>query len=184
MIKINLLPVKRAAKKAKTPADEAMMQLGVGLGVILIFLGACGYRWQMLVDEVTFQTQAKATKTKELDALKKQVEEVEGYEKKKRLLEDKIRVIEQLRKNQGGPVRLLDYLSQGLDPVKVWLTSMEGDTQVMVVGKALTNDDIVEFIKNLQQSNYFLSVTLQESVQGQEDGVTVYSFRISMTVKG
>ena len=184
MIKINLLPVKRAATKTKTAADEAMMQLGIGLGVALIFLGACGYRWQMLVDEVTLQAQAKETKTKELDALKKKVEEVEGYEKKKRLLEDKIRVIEQLRKNQGGPVRLLDYLSQGLDPVKVWLTSMEGDTQVMVVGRALTNDDIVEFIKNLQQSNYFSSVTLQESVQALEDGVTVYSFRISMTVKG
>jgi Tfp pilus assembly protein PilN len=54
----------------------------------------------------------------------------------------------------------------------------------MVVGKALTNDDIVAFIKNLQQSNYFSSVTLQESVQALEDGVTVYSFRISMTVKG
>ncbi len=184
MIKINLLPVKRAAKKIKSPADEAMMQLGIGLGVTLIFLGACGYRWQMLVDEVTLQTQTKETKTKELNALKKQVEEVDGYEKKKRLLEDKIRVIEQLRKNQGGPVRLLDYLSQGLDPVKVWLTSVEGETQVLVAGKALTNDDIVEFIKNLQQSNYFLSVTLQESVQGLEDGVTVYLFKISMTVKG
>ena len=66
MIKINLLPVKRAAKKTKTPADEAMMQLGIGLGVTLIFLGACGYRWQMLVDEVTLQTQAKETKTKEI----------------------------------------------------------------------------------------------------------------------
>lgn len=160
------------------------MQLGIGLGVTLIFLGACGYRWQMLVGEVTLQAQAKETKTKELDVLKKKVEEVEGYEKKKLLLEDKIRVIEQLRKNQGGPVRLLDYLSQGLDPVKVWLTSMEGDTQVVVVGKALTNDDIVEFIKNLQQSNYFSSVTLQESVQALEDSVTVYSFKISMTVKG
>ena len=184
MIKINLLPVKRAAKKTKSPADEAMMQLGIGLGVTLIFLGACGYRWQMLVDEVTLQTQTKEAKTKELDALKKKVQEVEDYERKKRLLEDKVRIIEQLRKNQGGPVRLLDYLSQGLDPVKVWLTSVEGDTQVTVVGKALTNDDIVEFIKNLQQSNYFLSVTLQESVQSIEDGVTIYAFKISMTVKG
>ena len=184
MIKINLLPVKRAAKKTKTPADEAMMQLGIGLGVTLIFLGACGYRWQMLVDEVAQQTQVKESKTKELDVLKKKVQEVEDYEKKKRLLEDKIRIIEQLRKNQGGPVRLLDYLSQGLDPLKVWLSSVEGDAQVTVMGKALTNDDIVEFIKNLQQSNYFSSVTLQESVQSVEEGVTVYSFKISMAVKG
>lgn len=160
------------------------MQLGIGLGVALIFLGACGYRWQMLVDEIEQQTLTKESKVKELDGLKKKVQEVEDYEKKKRLLEDKIRIIEQLRKNQSGPVRLLDNMSQSLDPVKVWLSSVEGDTQVTVVGKALTNDDIVEFIKNLQQSNYFSSVTLQESVQSLEDGVTIYSFKISMTVKG
>ncbi len=184
MIKINLLPVKRAAKKAKAPADEAVFQLGVGLGIVLVFVGACGYRWQMLVDEVAQQTQFKENKTKELEALKKKVQEVEDYEKNKRMLEDKNRVIEQLRKNQGGPVRLLDYLSQSLDPLKVWLTSVEGDKQVTLSGKALTNDDIVEFIRSLQQSGYFTDVMLEESRQTAEEGLTVYSFRLKMSVKG
>ena len=183
MIKINLLPVKRAGKKTKAPADEALMQLGIGLGVVLIFLGACGYRWQMWEGEIALQTQLKESKTKEVEALKKKVQEVDDYEKKKQALENQVRIIEQLRKNQGGPVRLLDYLSQSLDPLKVWLSSVEGDAQVTVAGKALTNDDIVEFIKNLQQSKHFSSVTLQESVQATEEGITVYSFRLTMTVK-
>ena len=183
MIKINLLPIKRAGKKTKAPVDEALMQLGIGLGVVLIFLGACGYRWQSNVDEIALQTQLKESKTKEVEALKKKVQEVEDYEKKKLSLENQVRIIEQLRKNQGGPVRLLDYLSQSLDPVKVWLSSVEGDTQVSVAGKALTNDDIVEFIKNLQQSKYFSSVTLQESVQALDEGVPVYSFKLTMMVK-
>src|SRR3989442_11118357 len=93
------------------PISSTMFQLVVGLGIVLVFVGACGYRWQMLVDEVALKTQIKESKTKELDALKKKVQEVEDYEKNKRLLEDKNRIIEQLRKNQGGPVRLLDYLS-------------------------------------------------------------------------
>ena len=183
MIKINLLPVKRAGKKTKAPVDEALMQLGIGLGVVLIFLGACGHRWQSNADEIILQTQLKESKTKEVEALKKKVQEVEDYEKKKLSLENQVRIIEQLRKNQGGPVRLLDYLSQSLDPVKVWLSNVEGDAQVTVTGKALTNDDIVEFIKNLQQSKYFSSVTLQESVQTLDEGVTVYSFKLTMTVK-
>lgn len=159
------------------------MQLGIGLGVVLIFLGACGYRWQSNMDDIALQTQLKESKTKEVEALKKKVQEVEDYEKKKLALENQVRIIEQLRKNQGGPVRLLDYLSQSLDPVKVWLSSVEGDAQVAVTGKALTNDDIVEFIKNLQQSKYFSSVTLQESVQALDEGVPVYSFKLTMTVK-
>jgi len=184
VIKINLLPVKRAGKKAKVPVDTAMFQLVVGLGIVLVFVGACGYRWQMLVDEVALKTQIKESKTKELDALKKKVQEVEDYEKNKRLLEDKNRIIEQLRKNQGGPVRLLDYLSQSLDPLKIWLTSVDGDAQVAINGKALTNDDIVQFIRNLQQSGYFADVMLEESRQAPEEGLIIYQFRLKMSVKG
>jgi len=184
VIKINLLPVKRAAKKAKVPVDTAMFQLVVGLGIVLVFVGACGYRWQMLVDEVALKTQIKESKTKELDALKKKVQEVEDYEKNKRLLEDKNRIIEQLRKNQGGPVRLLDYLSQSLDPLKIWLTSVDGDAQVAINGKALTNDDIVQFIRNLQQSGFFTDVMLEESRQAPEEGLIIYQFRLKMSVKG
>src|SRR5438128_11274416 len=114
----------------------------------------------MPTEEIAQQTAKKEAKTVELASLKKKVAEVDDLEKKKRLLEDKNRIIEQLRKNQGGPVRLLDYLSQSLDPLKVWLTSVDGDSQVTVSGKALTNDDIVEFINNLQRSNYFSSVML------------------------
>jgi len=184
VIKINLLPVKRAAKKAKVAVDTAMFQLVVGLGIVLVFVGACGYRWQMLVDEVALKTQIKEGKTKELDALKKKVQEVEDYEKNKRLLEDKNRIIEQLRKNQGGPVRLLDYLSQSLDPLKIWLTTVDGDAQVAINGKALTNDDIVQFIRNLQQSGFFTDVMLEESRQAPEEGLIIYQFRLKMSVKG
>jgi type IV pilus assembly protein PilN len=184
LIKINLLPIKRAVRKVKAPTDEALMQIVIGVGVVLVFIGACGYRWQMLSDEVETQKQVKVSKTKELDELKKKVLEVEDFEKKKRLLEDKNRIIEQLRKNQSGPVKLLDYLSQSLDPLKVWLVSVEGDNQVTVSGKALTNDDIVEFIRNLQRTAFFSTVNLDESVQGIDDGVTIYSFKIKMTVKG
>src|SRR5207245_8144613 len=107
------------------------------------------------VRERSLRKDDSESKTKEVESLKKKVQEVEDYEKNKQLLEDKNRIIEQLRKNQGGPVRLLDYLSQSLDPLKVWLTNVEGDKEVILSGKALTNDDIVEFIRNLQQSVYF-----------------------------
>lgn len=183
MIKINLLPVGRAQKRAAF--NEMHLQIGIGVAVVFIFLAVGGYRWQMLTDQVSKQTLTREAKKKELEDLKKKVAEVEDYEKNKKLLENKNRIIEQLRKNQGGPVRLLDFVSQGLDPLQIWLVGLDdGGAQITVDGRALSTDDIVEFVKNLQQSNYFASVLLEESRQGLEEGLAIYQFKLKMMVKG
>jgi type IV pilus assembly protein PilN len=183
LIKINLLSAKRAKKKG-APINETALQIAVGVALTVIALGATAYRWQALESEVTEQTQIKAQKSKELEELKKQVIAVENFEKNKKLLEDKNRVIEQLRKNQSGPVRLLDVVSQGLEPVKVWLIGMEeSGADVNLSGRALSNDDIVEFTRNVQNANYFSSVLLEESRQALEDGVQVYQFKMKLRRK-
>ena len=183
MIKINLLPVARATKKVAL--NEVQYQLAAGLAVIFVLVAFCGYRWQVLSEHVLQQTQLKESKQKELVELKKKVAEVENYEKNKKVLENKNRVIEQLRKNQGGPVRLLDHVSQSLDPLKIWLTSVEeGSSQIVLDGRALSTDDVVEFVKSLQRSNYFSSVLLEESRQATEEGLAIYQFRLKMTPKG
>ena len=183
MIKINLLPVARATKKVAL--NDVQYQLAAGLAFIFVLVTFCGYRWQVLSEQVLQQTHVKESKQKELVELKKKVAEVENYEKNKKVLENKNRVIEQLRKNQGGPVRLLDHVSQSLDPLKIWLTSVEeGGSQIVVDGRALATDDVVEFVKSLQRSNYFSSVLLEESRQGTEDGLAIYQFRLKMTPKG
>jgi type IV pilus assembly protein PilN len=183
LIKINLLPVARAAKAA--PLNEIHLQVVSALAAILVLVAVCGYRWQMLTDQVTQQTVLRDTKKKELEDLKKKVAEVQSYEANKKLLENKNRVIEQLRKNQGGPVRLLDNVSESLDPLKLWLTSLEdGGAQITIDGRAVSTDDVVEFVKNLQRSNYFASVLLEEQRQGAEEGLSLYQFRLRLTLKG
>ena len=183
MIKINLLPVARATKTAAF--SEIHLQVGIALAAILVLVAVCGYRWQMLSDEVTQQTVLREAKKKELEDLKKKVAEVQSYEANRKLLENKNRVIEQLRKNQGGPVHLLDHVSESLDPLKLWLTSLEdAGSQITIDGRAATTDDVVEFVKNLQRSNYFSSVLLEESRQAAEEGLGIYQFRLRVAVKG
>jgi len=164
LIKINLLPVARATKKVAL--NDVQYQLAAGLAVIFVLVAVCGYRWQMLSEQVLQQTHVKESKQKELVDLKK-------------------KVIEQLRKDQGGPVRLLDHVSQSLDPLKIWLTNVEqGSAQIVLDGRALSTDDVVEFVKSLQRSNYFSSVLLEESRQATEEGLAIYQFRLKMTPKG
>ncbi|MES4785710.1 MAG: hypothetical protein C4294_07715, partial [Nitrospiraceae bacterium] len=66
----------------------------------------------MLDSEIENKQLEKQGKEKQLALLKEKVKQVQDFEQKKKLLEDKNRVIDELEKSRAGPVRVLDYVSQ------------------------------------------------------------------------
>jgi Tfp pilus assembly protein PilN len=90
-----------------------------------------------------------------------------------------------LEQSRMGPVKVLDHVSQSLEPLKVWLTRLgvASDT-VELEGKALTNDDVVEFVNNLRRTDYFTGINLQESKAAVENKINVYQFRLAFRLKG
>ena len=183
MIRINLLAGPRARKIR--PEWDVRAELALAVGLVVLTGGACFYYSGMLDQEIEARQAEKQDKQKQLVALKEKVKQVEDFEQKKKLLQDKNRVIEQLEKSRGGPVRVLDYVSRSLEPLKLWLVrlSIKGNS-VEVEGRALTNDDVVEFVNNLRQTDYFSSIQLRESRAGTEGKVNVYLFRVDLTLKG
>lgn len=183
MIRINLLAGPRARKIR--PEWDVRAELALAVGLVVLTGGACFYYSGMLDQEIETRQAEKQDKQKQLVALKEKVKQVEDFEQKKKLLQDKNRVIEQLEKSRAGPVRVLDYVSRSLEPLKLWLVrlSIKGNS-VEVEGRALTNDDVVEFVNNLRQTDYFSSIQLQESRAGTEGKVNVYLFRVDLTLKG
>jgi type IV pilus assembly protein PilN len=183
MIRINLLAGPRARKIR--PEWDVRAELALAVGLVVLTGGACFYYSGMLDQEIEARQAEKQDKQKQLVALKEKVKQVEDFEQKKKLLQDKNRVIEQLEKSRAGPVRVLDYVSRSLEPLKLWLVrlSIKGNS-VEVEGRALTNDDVVEFVNNLRQTDYFSSIQLQESRAGTEGKVNVYLFRVDLTLKG
>jgi type IV pilus assembly protein PilN len=180
MIKVNLLGIerpKRARRAVKAPGGL----VGV-VGLALVLVGGMGFVWWTMGTRVSALEQEKLARNDELTALKVKVKEVENYEKNKKSYEEKIAIIEQLRKNQIGPVRLLDELSRGL-PERVWLTSLtEQAGKVDLEGRAVTNAEIVEYINNLKASRYISDIQLIESRQMSEGGIPVYNFKLKCTL--
>jgi type IV pilus assembly protein PilN len=181
MIRINLLPVPKA-RQVRAEA-EARTQFIVAGSVLIVISMFCGYAWFDLNKKINRLETEKTKVNKELNQLKEKVKEVANYEKNKESLEEKNRIIEQLKKNQSGPVHVLDEISQKLEPLKLWLVSMfvRGDN-VELNGRAITNSDIVEFINQLKSSEYFKDVLLVESRQVMEANIPVYSFKLQATV--
>src|SRR3989338_2661015 len=180
MIKITPLGGGRA-KKARKRIEIPFQMAGVIGGVVLLF-GGMGAYWWYLSSTVSTLTQQTVTLNQELAALKVKVKEVEDFEKNKKTFEEKIGVIEQLRKNQSGPVHLLEEISRSL-PDRVWLIALsEQGGKIDLEGKAVTNAEIVDFINNLKTSRYMSEIQLIESRQTAEGGIPVYAFKLKCTM--
>ncbi|HSB43454.1 MAG TPA: PilN domain-containing protein [Nitrospira sp.] len=183
MIRINLLPGPKG-RPAK-PQYDSRAQALLGVGVILITVAGCWWYSASLDSEIEARQEEKRDKEKQVAQLKEQVKQVQDFEQKKKLLEDKNRIIDQLEKSRVGPVKVLDHVSQSLEPLKVWLTRLGITNEaVEVEGKALTNDDVVEFVNNLRRTDYFTNINLQESKATVENKINVYQFSLAFRLKG
>lgn len=181
MIKINLLPVAKARKaKKQMEVQYELILAGVLMGFVLV---VCVYFWYLLDSRISRLKVEKIKANAELTVLRQKVKEVENYENNKKALEEKNRIIEQLKKNQGVPVRLLDEISRSMDPLKIWLGSITAQgSQVDIDGKAITNSDIVEFINKMKNTNFFTDIQLIESRQAVELNVPIYNFKLRCTM--
>lgn len=180
MIRINLLPHARAKKTRQ----QALLwyQILFSGGLVLLLLLVMGSVWFFLNSQIRhMQGQAVAFESR-MQQLHHTMGEVQNYEQDKKVFEERIQVIQQLKINQTGPVRLLNQISHSL-PVRVWLVSLkQNDRVVSLEGMSLTNTELVDFMDRLSQSGLFSDVQLLESRQESEKNVPVYKFRIHCTL--
>lgn len=183
MIRINLLPGPKG-KKAK-PQYDVRAQALLGVGLLVITLAGCWWYSAALDETIETKQAEKVDKEKRMAQLKEQVKQVADFEQRKKVLEDKNRIIDQLEKSRVGPVKVLDHVSQSLEPVKVWLVRIGLTGQsIDLEGRALTNDDVVEFVNNLRRTDYFTDINLQESRAAVESHVNLYQFKLMFKLRG
>lgn len=184
MIRINLLSIGPKGRPAK-PQYDVRAQVFLGIGLLVVTLAGCWFYWDALEAEIAAKQADKAEKETQVAQLKEQVKQVADFEAKKKLLEAKNQVIDQLEKSRVGPVKVLDHVSQSLDPLKLWLVRVGVNGQsIDLEGRALTNDDVVEFVNNLRRTDYFTDITLLESRAATESKVSLYQFKLGFRLKG
>ncbi|MBI5043387.1 MAG: PilN domain-containing protein [Nitrospirae bacterium] len=182
MIKINLSTIKKGVKKSKKKIEIQSQLIGAVALIILTAAGA-GYGWFWLNSKVSRLENEKVLANKELTSLKVQVKVVENYEKDKKNFEEKIGVIEQLKKNQTGPVIMLDEISKNI-PERVWLTKItESGGKINMDGNAISNTDLASFVSNLRKTKNFTNVELTESKSATEKNIPIYNFKLQCDFK-
>jgi type IV pilus assembly protein PilN len=157
MIRINLLAVERdRAKKKAVVLGTAGQKLTIGCSLILILAVLfIGWRYWTLARESNQLDAEIAAAQQETTRLHSVIMQVQQFEQRKAQLQQRVVLIEQLRKGQTGPVHMLDQISRSLPPM-LWLTELkQTGSDVVIDGKCTTLTGLSEFVSNLEGSGYF-----------------------------
>jgi type IV pilus assembly protein PilN len=160
MILINLLPV-RAAKKREFGRQQLV------LFVLLLVLAAIGnfFVYNRFESELRSLDKQIVTTRAEIAQLEKTIGEVKSIKEDKKALEDKLKILDTLKKGRTGPVKVLDELAT-IIPQKVWIVDFnEQGGAVAMNGAASSYEDLSNFSKKLKASTHFSNITIKTARQ-------------------
>lgn len=154
MIRINLLAVERKVRKTRSFSVSHQI---TAAGVLILLAAAAGIGWWYW----SLQRRSAALDASIRDAqqqaerLRSVLTQVQDFEQRKAKLQQRVALIEELRRGQSGPVHLLDQISRSL-PDRLWLTEMkqEGE-EVRLEGRTTSLTSLSDLIGNLETSGYF-----------------------------
>ncbi len=187
MIRINLLaegkkPVVTKKKQVTEGGWKAIAQSEnfaayVLLAVAVLGLAVVGARYGLLESRISTLTEEVAAFQEEVDELAPIIKEVEEFKAKKVELERKVQVINRLKANQRGPVRIMDYVSRAL-PELLWLTRMQvGSSSITISGEAFNTNAVANFMENLDRFPEFREPVLRDTAQKG----SIYTFTLNFS---
>lgn len=179
MLRINLLPIRQLQKIAK--ARNQLLVFFLIFCVVLALLGATGV---LLAAKITELNEDIVAKTNEKKSFDKVVQEIADLEKRRLDLNNKIKIINQLKTDSSLTVHVLDDVAKIIDNKRMWITSFkQNGGSLALSGYALDNKTIAEFMDNLTlDSEYINGVDLSNTSLKNVSGKGLKSFTISASV--
>jgi type IV pilus assembly protein PilN len=155
LITINLLTVDRERTKRK-----ATFQIGQKLTIACSFILVAAalvvgwWYWSLQRDSADIDQQIVDAE-RETERLQSVIQQVAQFEARRAQLQQRVTLIEELRKGQTGPVHLLDEISRAL-PDAMWLTDLrQAANGITLEGRCTSLNALSDFVSALEASNLF-----------------------------
>jgi type IV pilus assembly protein PilN len=195
MIRINLLAVerdrakRRPAAAAKGPqATQQRIALACSLILVLTALGVGWWYWSLKVQSDRIEEDI-VTSQKETARLRTLIQQVQTNDARRAQLQERVGLIEELRKGREGAVRMLDEISRSL-PDMLWLTEVKQQgADLTITGRCTSLTALSDFVDNLKLGGYFKPVEILDSqVEGTSppgvSGLTRFSIKATFVTPG
>jgi type IV pilus assembly protein PilN len=173
MIRINLLPVREARRKADVRQQMLVLALTAAASLVLAIGAHSLVRGQIAGARARIESL-----NQQLAQYKEEQAQVEAFKAKKADIEQKLAVIDRLEKSRSGPVHILDELASRT-PERVWLTTLSAnDGRIELEGMSLDNELVALFLTSLNDSKYFGNVELKKTELKMVESLKLNTFKI------
>src|SRR5262249_55446722 len=155
MIRINLLGVERK-KNTRALSFDSAQRTTLACTLVLVVAAALIGWWYWSLNEETARVEPEiASAQQERARLQSLIAQVQQFEQQRQQLQQRLTLIETLRKGQSVPAQLLDHVSRSL-PDMLWLTEMKQDgADVTIDGRSTTLIAVSDFVTNLGTTELF-----------------------------
>ncbi len=197
MIRVNLLPIKKARRRSAGRAQLIIFAL-----LIVSEIAVCAVVYMAESSTLDALQQEVSQNQREVKKAEDAVESAKQLESKQKELEQQVRILDELEQKRTGPVRVLDEVQAMVSPPRneedrhaqsrknwnvewdtrrLWISSMsENEGTFELTGSAVNADDVAEFLERLTSADHFYDVQL-DFVKSQEggDNVRLVEFRVA-----
>ena len=180
MIRINLLPIGRRPVEEKIRKEITVFFLLIFFSVsVMVYFHIDHTR---TIKQVTAE---KKTLDSEIRRYQDRQRQLQELQEKHKMLEQKLGVIEQLRRNRDLQVRVLDQLAIIVPTDQLWIKTLtqKGNT-LTITGVARGNEVIAQFMEALEKSPYIDAngVVLKQTRQVKIQGYKLKNFNLNCRV--
>ncbi len=174
MIKINLLPVREARRRADMQQQLLLLGLVIGVSVVLCILAHAA-----MLASISGAEGRVAQLNSQISEFQTQLQQVEDFKRKASEIEKKLAVIHKLELSRSGPVRLMDELATRA-PQKLWITALQADgNRITMKGMSLDTELIADFLNRLNDSPFIKDVELKNTELAEASGLKLNSFQVT-----
>ena len=155
MIRINLLAERRNLKAISKGFQAGQKITVIGSLLLVLTLVGVGWRYWAIGQQEAQVAREVADAQREELRLAEILKQVQAFEVRKQQLQQRVTLIDELRKGQTAPVHMVDQISRAL-PDMTWLTGLRQEGYTLTLqGRCLTLTSLSDFVGNLEASRYF-----------------------------
>jgi type IV pilus assembly protein PilN len=155
MIRINLLAVERERTKTRIVIPAAQrVTIAASLILIATVLGVGWWFWSLRQRSIHLDEEISRAEI-QTQQLRSVLAQVQKFEARKAQLQQRVSLIEQLRRGQSVPVHVLDEISKSV-PDRLWLTDLtQTANEFAISGMTTSMTAVSDFIANLEATQWF-----------------------------